>query len=413
MKKATWFIFFLVLAVSCLDDPDCYQLNNNLIGITFRVMGSTTVDTVAFLGVDIDGSDSTFISEPDISYILATGVPLPLNYTRDETDITFRFLGGGVYAMKLGYQSRTQFVSEDCGSRYELSDLAVLAYDFDSARVVDSSPGKTASSNVEVFRCPVTDIVTMSFRDLYISGTTGTSKFASVPLVNITADYTGDSFYQNSRTATVYLPVDISKEQTSFVFHYQNGESKEITLNYRKTTEIRYKQCGSQTFIDSLTISDSYSFDSASLVVVSKKTKNVLLDPHETNVYLYECPQTNLAKINFRTRTSSTTSRTDTVLLKSVKADATELYTNISATSITVPVNPGASSTTFTIEYTNNPTEIITLNYTRRTATLFERCGPQTLFSDLTEGTDIENVTILATDSLQYPPVSNLEIYHN
>jgi hypothetical protein len=248
MKKASWFIFFLILAVSCLDEPDCYQLNNNIVGITFRVMGSTKVDTVALWGVDIQGSDSIFMDT-----VLATGIPLPLNYTRDETDITFRFVGAS-YFMKLGYQSRTQFVSEDCGSRYELSDLALLEYDFDSARVINKSPGKTAASNIEVFRCPVTDIVTLSFRDLYISGRTKTSKFVSVPLDGINADFTGTVFYPDSRTATVYLPVDVSKTQTSFVFYYQNGESHSITLNYRTRTETRYEQCNTQTFIDSHSI---------------------------------------------------------------------------------------------------------------------------------------------------------------
>src|SRR5688572_15729874 len=182
MKKASWFIFFLILAVSCLDEPDCYQLNNNIVGITFRVMGSSTVDTVAIWGVDIQGSDSIFMDT-----VLATGIPLPLNYTRDETDIAFRFVGA-TYFMKLGYQSRTQFVSEDCGSRYELSDLALLEHDFDSARVINKAPGKNAASNIEVFRCPVPNIVTMSFRDLYISGKKGTSKSVSVPLSGVNAD---------------------------------------------------------------------------------------------------------------------------------------------------------------------------------------------------------------------------------
>src|SRR5690349_20141752 len=194
MKTTTWFLFFLVLAVSCLDDPDCYQLNNNLIGITFRVLGSTKVDTVAFLGVDIDGSDSTFIYQSDTTFLLASGIPLPLNYTRDETDITFRLVGGASYFMKLGYQANTQFVSEECGSRYELTDLTLLDYDFDSAVVVNHHPGKTASSNIEVFRCPVTDVVTLSFRDLYLSGKIKTSKFASVPLDGINADFTGTVF---------------------------------------------------------------------------------------------------------------------------------------------------------------------------------------------------------------------------
>jgi len=372
-------------------------------------MGSTRVDTVAIWGVDILGSDSIFNDT-----IRATGIALPLNYTRDETDITFRLVGS-TNTMKLGYQSRTQFVSEDCGSRYELSDLELLEYNFDSARLVNTRPGKSASNNVEVFRCPVPNILTLSFRDLYVSGTKGTSKFGGVVLSGINADFTGTVFYPDARTATVYLPVNVAADQSTYTFHFASGKQAQVAVNYTRTTEERYAQCGTQTFITELAITDA-SFDSASIVVGSDKiAKTTLLDPHEANLYLYSCPQTNLAKFNFRTRTSSTASRTDTVFLKSVTADytATIFYSDVAVTSITVPVNPDATTTTFTLEYTDK-TEVISLNYTRHTpTTLFNVCGPQPLFSDLVEGTDVENVAILKTDSLQFPAVSNLEIYHN
>ena len=46
MKKLGWFAFFLVFFASCLDDPDCYQLHNDIVGVTFRVMGTGKGDSV-------------------------------------------------------------------------------------------------------------------------------------------------------------------------------------------------------------------------------------------------------------------------------------------------------------------------------------------------------------------------------
>jgi hypothetical protein len=102
------------------------------------------------------------------------------------------------------------------------------------------------------------------------------------------------------------------------------------------------------------------------------------------------------------------------VSLKSVTATYTGdvFYSNIKTTSITVPVDPDATSTDFTLEYSDK-TEIISLNYSRTPVTIFDKCGPQPVFFNLTERVDLQNVTILSTDSLQYPAVSNIEIYHN
>ena len=46
MKKLGWFAFFLLFFASCLDDPDCYQLHNDFVGVTFRVMGTGKGDSV-------------------------------------------------------------------------------------------------------------------------------------------------------------------------------------------------------------------------------------------------------------------------------------------------------------------------------------------------------------------------------
>ena len=56
MKRTGWFIFFLILAASCLDDPDCFQLNNNYLGISFYVMGSGGADTLKATEIVMSGA---------------------------------------------------------------------------------------------------------------------------------------------------------------------------------------------------------------------------------------------------------------------------------------------------------------------------------------------------------------------
>ena len=39
MKKTGLFTFILIVAVSCLNEPDCYQLNNDTVVIYFKIIG--------------------------------------------------------------------------------------------------------------------------------------------------------------------------------------------------------------------------------------------------------------------------------------------------------------------------------------------------------------------------------------
>src|SRR5690349_19113941 len=101
-------------------------------------MGSSALDTVFLYDVEAAG---TGFFRPESDSTDVTRVDVQLDFFSNQT--TFTFLGkDGDHTLVLGYEKKSQFVSEDCGPRYILSDLKVLSADFegDSIRVISSRP---------------------------------------------------------------------------------------------------------------------------------------------------------------------------------------------------------------------------------------------------------------------------------
>src|SRR5688572_14463710 len=123
MKKLGWFAFFLIFFASCLDDPDCYQLHNDIVGVTFRVMGTGKGDSVFVKNAETQNFDH----KPSYSY--------QLNYFVEAA--TIPFIGKDkTNFLSFAYTVKNQFISEDCGSAFVLSGLNIFQHDFDSARVI-------------------------------------------------------------------------------------------------------------------------------------------------------------------------------------------------------------------------------------------------------------------------------------
>ena len=413
MKKASWFIIAL-FAIGCLDDPDCFQLNNNIIGISFRVLGSTKPDTLYLLRIEVPGTDSIFHDTPR-----ATAVDLPLNFTKDQTDINFIQVGGTNF-LNLGYVTKTQFVSDECGSRFILTDLKVLDHDFDSVRIVDPNPDKKARNNIEVYRCPNPVYLTVVFRDLYYNGTKEAYRAGSVQLTGITDSFSGTEHYTNSNQTTFYLRVDTTTNQTTFEFKQLDGSINTLTMDYARNYLKRYNPCDPGTYVSDLTIGSSSFVRSEIVKDQQGNLRKTITDPPEPNVYIYQCQRTNLLKIDFRERVSGTSSsqRADTVLLRNVSTNYTSeiFYANKPATTITVPLNEALGSTDIYLKYDydlKNPktrTDTLRLTYTRSNpTTLISDCGPQILFSDVNLTKTITGLTV-KNDSLRFPPVTNIEI---
>src|SRR5688500_2522809 len=105
MKKLGWFSFFLVFFASCLDDPDCYQLDNDIVGVTFRVMGTGKGDSVLVKNFSTD----KFEYGPSFNY--------QINYFVENGQFDFEFEGKTEpNFLSFGYTVQNQFISEDCGS---------------------------------------------------------------------------------------------------------------------------------------------------------------------------------------------------------------------------------------------------------------------------------------------------------
>ena len=262
-----------------------------------------------------------------------------INYFVEEG--TFEFEGiDKTNFLSFGYTVKNQFISEDCGSAFVLSDLHILEHDFDSARVISSTPSKGAGTNIEIYRCPETDTMTIDFNQLHANSdgviiNNKTSRYVSHQFDSITTDFSGIVF--TGRGTTINLPVDTTKNETTFTFH--TGEvTNTLVVTYNLVTEQRYRPCGIQTFVNELAIKAEHTFDSISFGLnANDEPARTLEDPHIANLRVFDCPTTNLLQVNFISNGAP-----KTVTIKSITADhfaenlLTAPYTN---TTVTLPVD--------------------------------------------------------------------------
>ncbi len=118
--------------------------------------------------LDVGAADGVY---SDTTYYL----PIKLNYLATSMNLDFTGEDIGTKTVHLDYRVQTQFVSEDCGSRFILSDLQAPwnRSDFDSVRVVSSIPGSAAGGvNIEIYRCPEPEFIGVAFYQLYMEGET-------------------------------------------------------------------------------------------------------------------------------------------------------------------------------------------------------------------------------------------------
>src|SRR5918993_5355541 len=398
MKKLGWFSFFLVFFASCLDDPDCYQLHNDFVGFTFRVMGTGKGDSVV---VKNSGS-GLYEKQPSFLY--------RVNYF--EEGATVNFVGPQITNfLKFGYTVKNQFISEDCGSAFVLSGLGVVAHDFDSARVVNATPSKGGGTNIEIYRCPDTDTLTIDFNQLNATSdgviiTNKTSRYVSHQFDSITTNFSGLVF--TGRATTVNLPVDTTKNETTFKFK-TGGEEDSIVVSYNLVTEQRYKPCGIQTFVNELAIKGKHSFDSISFGLnANDDPARTLEDPHIANLRVFDCPPTNLLQVNFKSNGTA-----KTVTMTSITAEHFEgnyLTGPLTSPFIQLEVDLESDNSTFYIEYDNGSMDTLSIAYTRTGLTLFPAC-PDPVINALRESPDLPNIAISPNGTvLRYPAVPNVDI---
>jgi hypothetical protein len=259
IKRTLWFFVFALMAISCLDQPDCFSLNNNIVGIAFKKLSNNTADTIGLEGIIPEG--------PNIIYetpATTTFVNVHLNPYANST--TFQIQAAGVvYDLKLDYSSKAQFVSEDCGERFVVTDLKASSLTFDSVRVVTTTPKSrpVAGTNIEVFRCPNTSRIKLRFS-------------SPVTITNVEASYLETFTPASAPVTTLLLPLNTA-ESTSSVTFTINGQPETLVLNYERVADTLFNACGEQVVISGLTIG-SHSFTNATVA------RATIQDPNQTNL---------------------------------------------------------------------------------------------------------------------------------
>lgn len=250
LKKTGWFAFLLLLAISCLDEPDCFSLNNNVIGIAFKKMSDSKADTVVLISVTAEGTDSVFRANT-----ILTGIDkLPLNYYQGETVFYFQDLDSA-RVLHLGYSAKSQLVSEECGERFVVTGLQVLNHAFDSIRIVSATPKRSdgGGTHLEIYRCPNTSQVKLRF---------------STPVVIEDVQPQGYEAPANLPTSepvtTINIPLNTEADISTIEFKI-NGLIQILTLAYSREEETLFSACGSQMILSNFEVVSS-SFSSASVV---------------------------------------------------------------------------------------------------------------------------------------------------
>lgn len=147
IKKSACFLSLVLVTAACLDEPDCFQLNNDIIGISFKKLEDSTTDTVAVLGLGTLEPPLLFSGDTTLSRL-----NLPLNYFEDETAFFFQ-TEETMHVLRLRYVSQAQFVSENCGEKFVLSGLRVEEHTFDSVRLVRDIPTQQGGTiHIEIFQ---------------------------------------------------------------------------------------------------------------------------------------------------------------------------------------------------------------------------------------------------------------------
>jgi hypothetical protein len=135
------------VGASCLEVPDCVNIRNDVVGITFKSLSTNKKLDQAFDSVNVDGTPLVFYPAVTTSKIV-----LPLDYFNDTTFYTLHIQDTS-YNLILSYTSQPEFISEECGERFVVGSLQVTEHSFDSVSVISQTPGVDANANnIEIFR---------------------------------------------------------------------------------------------------------------------------------------------------------------------------------------------------------------------------------------------------------------------
>jgi hypothetical protein len=139
MRGIILFALLISIGVSCLEPPDCIEKRNNLVGVTFKSSKDGKTAAQVLDTVYARGSDATIVPSGNVSQMV-----LPLDYLNDTTFYTIQ-IADTTYKLTLTYNSKIEFVSDQCGEKFSLGNLQVAEHTFDSVNVISRTPGVDGS----------------------------------------------------------------------------------------------------------------------------------------------------------------------------------------------------------------------------------------------------------------------------
>jgi hypothetical protein len=298
-------------------------------------------------------------------------------------------------------------VSEDCDERFVISSLEVVSSDFDSTRLVNDTPTKDPSTNLIVYRCPVSDFVRFTFRQWTTDEELPEGDELVVRLNTVSDDFNNGPYYMGFEGSTFRLPVNGVSPMTSYSIDFEKYGSTSITLDYSSTSSTLYIPCGEQQFFTDISISD-YESEFERVVVINDSIE----DPPVTNVAFYKCPETNLVKIVFRESANSSASAP--VDINMITADYTteQFYNGVNeVSSLELPLNENATTTTFTFTFADNSVRTLQLNYGTSVNQYHGVCNQTEMASLAIAATDFSASQVLDA-TVQFPTVNNIAIIY-
>jgi hypothetical protein len=273
VKKSSWIVLFTIFGMSCLDQPDCFNLTNNSLTISFRKIADGALDTLFSAQLRIAGLDTVINSIDNKN----TAVRLPVDFTATAMSLS---LSDQLKerSIDIGYTVQPQFVSEECGPRFLLANLTASSPSGDSVRVVNATLG--GSANLFVYRCPRTNIARLAFKEVTDEGT---NRKDTVTIASTSLDFNTLNLYSTTGSLSfINVPLNLEADNTQVVFRFSDVRSDTIVFSYERVQETRYKICGPQTFIRKLKVV-SPDLDRIELPTKIRYKADSIYDPPRVN----------------------------------------------------------------------------------------------------------------------------------
>ncbi len=398
LSKILLLILVSIFLGSCFDNPNCLGLRNNLVGFSFKKLFDGQADSLGIFGISIEGSDSIFFQSS-----LITSMALPLRSASSQQSVELSTTRG-VHNVLMSYESIAEFESVDCGPRFVFSNLNILNHSFDSVRVINSTPTTPVGVNIEVYRCPIPNLVKVGFRQLLANDNADGDELAEL-IKGASLDYLPLVFYPNSELPSLVFPLNPNSTTTQITFDNAENGLASISLSYDFQAQSFFAVCGEQNFIKNLQVSSSFGYDIARVV------QDSIHDPPTTNVLLLRCPRTNLLEVRFKNA-----GRPEDVPLQINKVTASytseEFHIDELTSVLRLPLDESQDLTNFTIDFESGAKQF-SVGYVRTQQTFHEQCD-QTLFSSLQIlSSDFTTPATVVSDFIQFPTLVNLEIIND